>query len=67
MPNLHTFHQPLPPMSMQHMPSLSHQPMSDQAQQDSIDRARAYKSRNKRPCVSRPPTDCGVVLGGQRD
>ncbi|KAK0774315.1 hypothetical protein LTR91_018385 [Friedmanniomyces endolithicus] len=37
-------------MSMQHMPSLSHQPMSDQAQQDSIDRARAYKSRNKRPC-----------------
>ncbi|KAK3112925.1 hypothetical protein LTR53_010265, partial [Teratosphaeriaceae sp. CCFEE 6253] len=32
------------------MPSFSQQSMSQQAQQDSIDRARAYKSRNKRPC-----------------
>lgn len=42
-----------PPMPMPHMPSFHHQhPPSKQAhtQADSTDRARAYKSRNKRPC-----------------
>lgn len=43
--------QPHPALSMPQMPSFHQQLQGPtQAQQDATDRARAYKSRNKRPC-----------------
>ena len=47
-PQMHAY----PPVPMPHMPAYQPTPTPQQAQrlQDNPDRARAYKSRNKRPC-----------------
>ena len=49
MPSYDSF---LPPLSMPQMASFASNQQQSAQQADNTDRARAYKSRNKRPCDS---------------